>query len=205
MMLVIRPPGRWTRTGLSTGLGLLRATLFTAAAALGATLVLTLAWAVGSLLSIPPVVSYSLLAVTALALAARDAGLARFRLPQRRGQVKRETMLEHPVAGLVAHGFALGTAFYTFIPISLTYLVFVMPLAGTLAFGSVLGLGMSFAFGRSLPVFIRMFLRNIDADQLAQELMTRGLPLARTISVVTLGVVAGALARDLVRLAQEYQ
>jgi hypothetical protein len=58
--------------------------------------------------------------------------------------------------------------------------------------------GFLFAVGRSLPVFARMFFRKIDADRLGRELMVRGLPVARTISALTLSVVAGATTTGLI-------
>lgn len=192
MMLVIRPPGRRTREPLRTILGLSRAFVFFVSGCAGALVVLSLTWGIGSALHVPARAGLVLLAGAALALAARDAGVLRFKLPQRRGQVKRETMLEHPIGGLVAHGFALGTAFYTFIPVSVAYLVFVAPLVTPPGYGDVAMTAAAFAFGRALPVFVRMFFSKIDADDLAARLMTQGLPLARTISVVCLAVVGGS-------------
>jgi hypothetical protein len=145
------------------------------------------------MLAIPTVASYLVISMFAVCLAARDVGLAKFRLPQRRGQVKRETVLNHPVGGAILHGFALGTAFYTFIPVSLPYLVFLLPLTGLIELRTVVEIGFFFAFGRSVPVFVRMFFRNIDADRLAKELMTGGLPIARTISSGAISVVAGLM------------
>lgn len=201
MMLVIRPPGRQTRAVLATLLGLLRAGVYLVGGIIGAVVVLSLAWAIGKFLSPSGPISFTILIVASLALAARDAGLVAFHLPQRRGQVKRETALNHPIGGLLLHGFALGTAFYTFIPVSLPYIIFVAPVTGLLNFETVAGIGFFFALGRSLPVFARMFLRGIDADHLGYQLMTRGLPIARTISVVVLGALAGAMTSTLLHVA----
>ncbi|MDQ3916735.1 MAG: hypothetical protein M3323_15615 [Actinomycetota bacterium] len=175
----------------------MRASVFFTSGSLGAIAVMSVGWSLGRVLHVPAQLGLGVLILGGLILAARDAGLVSFALPQRRGQVKRETMLEHPIGGLIAHGFALGTAFYTFIPVSLVYLVFVAPAAITPAYVDLVGMGVAFGLGRALPVFARMFLTRIDADRLATTLMTQGLPIARTISMTFLAVVAGWAAASL--------
>lgn len=201
MMLVIRPPGRRTSSPLGTGLGLLRAAVFLVGAALGALAILALSWAIGAVMNLQAVIGLAVILTISFALAARDTGIVLFRLPQRRGQVKRETMLNHPFGGLLIHGFALGTAFYTFVPISLPYLIFLLPVLISIEVSTLAGIAVAFALGRSLAVFARMFFRTIDADALGQTLMTRGLPVARTISAVTLALWAGLTLQRLVQIA----
>jgi hypothetical protein len=189
-MLVIRPPGRPTRQLSRKIQGLGRALVFFVGGAAGAATVMSLVWFGGRGLQLSRSAALLVLSAASLLLAARDAGVVTYRLPHRRGQVERQTLLDHPLKGLLAHGFALGSAFYTFVHVSLVYLVFLVAAMGILTYPEILVLAALFAAGRSLPVVGAMFFTRLDADRVASIFMTRGLPLARTISIASLAVVA---------------
>ena len=194
MMLVIRPPGGRSKTA-KTVIGITRASAFLLGATAGsAALLFSLQvispWDTGVMASV-------VFASLAVLLALRDLGLVRFAMPQRRGQVKRETSLNHPLLGPVIHGFALGTAVYTFIPISLPYAIISAPVLGFMQdWTAILLTAACFALGRSISVYARLLSPNIDADEVAHRIMTRGLPVARAASAVSLGLLAGAALPD---------
>jgi hypothetical protein len=194
MMLVIAPPGGRSSSRIATFIGLCRATAFFLGASTGATTFLG-ALALVGVHERDAMWARVLFATFALALAARDVRVLRFRMPQRKGQVKRETTLRHPLWGSFIQGFALGTAVYTFIPVSLVYAIFALPMLGLMnTGGAVLGTAMAFAMGRSLGVYARLFLRKIDADELAHRIMHKGLPPARVASAVCLAALAGSIS-----------
>lgn len=187
---MIRPPGGRGRPK-ATLIGLAKGALFTAGGFAGAVVVMAAVWLPGVQLRPPSDTALVVIATLALAFAARDAGFLRLKLPQRHHQVKRETLENHPVYGVASFGFALGTAFWTFVSVSAPYILFAVVVL--LPFPQLLIVAFAFAVGRGASVIIRMLVR-VDEDRVVQVLMSSARA-ARTVSAIGLAMFAGALLR----------
>jgi hypothetical protein len=156
MVYTIRPPVRWL-LGLSALGGWIKTALFFIGALGGAMVTGLIATVIGSWFGLEHnVVGSGLLAGLAVYLAASDLGISNLRLPSREHQVVRRTILRHEWLGTLPYGFALGTGFWTWINISLPYLlVFILVVQAD--FGLALWVAAGFAAGRAAPIGVWSF------------------------------------------------
>jgi hypothetical protein len=172
--------------------GWLKAGLFFAAATAGAMSMAFLMVGIGEWIGADgtPLANALLLAGGAL-LVCIDLKLIWARLPSRQHQVRRETILSHPWLGTIPYGFALGTGFWTWISVSLPFLLCLVLLVKPdleLALYAAAG----FAAGRAAPVAIAALWRELPHDSFTALVTRWETGTGRIVSAI---VAAGTVAR----------
>lgn len=185
MIFTIRPPVRWPKSIRWLG-GLAKAMIFFFAACAGTFVVIFSVVATWKWIGIATSEwVWTVVALLGLLAAASEAGIVPGRAPSRSHQVSRSTIIKHSWLGAIPYGFALGTAFWTYMNTVLpTFALIVVVAANSLpiAAASVL----AFAAGRSAPIAVASLFRSVSEDAITDWLIKRGDPLARSGSVMLL-------------------
>ncbi|MGH8905698.1 MAG: hypothetical protein ACRD0K_04105 [Egibacteraceae bacterium] len=132
-------------------------TAFTVGAAAGGVPPALALMTVGMLVApVPGVVRVgALLCVAALAVA-RDLGLVRVALPERRRLIPHEVFLAHPWRAAARFGFELGTGVRTYVPSSAPYVLAAALLLLRPGVWTAASAGAAFGLGRSAIVWMRL-------------------------------------------------
>ncbi|WP_258036850.1 hypothetical protein [Streptomyces sp. SM14] len=132
--------------------------VFTTGLLIGGMLSATVLWLFSGLLQpVPPGWRHGVIVVFALACLARDAGAARFWMPQNARQIPQEVLQRHLVRGTLQFGFELGTGVRTYVSSSAAYALAVAVLLSGAGIGTALAVGCGFGLGRAAtPVARRL-------------------------------------------------
>jgi hypothetical protein len=169
---------------LAIGLGFLAGALVTAAAAV----------VVGSLAGwLPAPARLGAAGAAVVLLAAREAGLARFVLPERRRLIP-SPRLDLPFPwGTAAFAAELGLGWRTAVPTSAPYgLLVVVALAASMPAGAVAAAG--WALGRAVPVAVATRRRAADGSAMPAWPFPGGRPVALAALAALLAAVVAAVA-----------
>lgn len=142
--------------------------VFTVGLALGGTTTTLALWIVGSLFVwLPPVLVRAILLFLGVLLLLRDLRVLHFRLPQRKELIPETIFHSSVLSGAFRFAVQLGLGFVTKVTSGAAYLFLVALLLMSNSLSTAILAGVGFGLGRALLSFLRLAIKEREANDLA--------------------------------------